>query len=238
MKNQKRDMTPRRLTAWVTCLLISGLLSTGVTATQAAEQPEAQQALPETTVKPQEGPPEIVVFDGNNVAPWRMYLGSSTNWMIPIEGPETKSYKSNIVSVRTTGYMKSTDAYQAEWKGGLGQVYWQEFQSWDLTELAAQGGALSMVIRIDKEPKKSVELKMDCGYPCAGSLNMTQLFKTVPKDQWFRVSFKIDCFKEAGANLAHIMAPLVVATKGSFKMSFADVRLMTNPPPESVIACG
>ena len=134
--------------------------------------------------------------------------------------------------------MKKDDAVQAEWKGGLGQVYFQEFKTWDLTTLAAQGGALSMVIRIDKEPKKSVDLKMDCGYPCAGTLNMTKLFKAVPKDQWLRVSFKISCFKEAGANLSHIVAPLVLATKGSFKMSISDVRLLTDPPPESLIACG
>jgi beta-glucosidase len=67
---------------------------------------------------------------------------------------------------------------------------------------------------------------------------MTKLFKAVPKDQWLRVSFKISCFKEAGANLSHIVAPLVLATKGSFKLSISDVRLLTDPPPESLIACG
>jgi beta-glucosidase len=66
---------------------------------------------------------------------------------------------------------------------------------------------------------------------------MTQLFKAVPNDQWFRASFKLSCFKEAGANLTHIVAPLVIATKGSFKMSIADVRLLTNPPAESIVAC-
>jgi len=177
MKIQKRHMAAQRVTAWVICLMLGGLLSTGATAGPQAEQPEAQQAMPETAVNPQDGSSEVVIFDGNNVSPWRMYLGSSTNWMIPIEGPETKSYKSNIVTVRTADYMKKADAYQAEWKGGLGQVYWQEFEAWDLTELAAKGGALSMVIRIDKEPKKSVDLKMDCGYPCAGSLNMSELFR-------------------------------------------------------------
>ncbi len=230
-------MIPWRIASGAVCLVMGVMLSTSTPAMQ-EEQPGAQEAAPVTTNTTQGGPADIVIFNGNNIAPWRMYLGSSTNWMIPVEGPETKSYKNNIVSVQPVDYVKKTDAYQAEWKGGLGQVYWQEFKTWDLTGLAAQDGALSMVIRIDKEPKKSVDLKMDCGYPCAGSLNMTQLFKTVPKNQWFRVSFKINCFKEAGANLEHIVAPLVVATKGDFKMSFADVRLLTNPPPESVIACG
>lgn len=235
MNNRIFPLLPGKLATNALCLMIAVMLMAPVHAMQDAEQ---AAPAPDQENGTQATPSEIVIFDGNNVAPWRMYLGSSTNWTVPIEGPETRSYKSNIITVKTADYEKRDDAYQAEWEGGLGQVYWQADQALDLTALAAQDGALSIVIRIDEAPKKSVDLKMDCGYPCAGSLSMTQLFKTVPKGQWFRVSFKINCFKEAGANLAHIVAPLVVATKGAFKMSFADVRLLTNPPPESVIACG
>jgi len=236
MNNRKNPMLPRWITTGAFCMMVNALLLAPALATQEAEK-EAQRPAPDAVTDMREKPADIGIFDGNNVAPWRMFLGSSTNWSVPIEGPETSSYKSNVVTVRTADYEKRDDAYQVEWESGLGQVYWQEDQAWDLTDLAAQDGALSMIIRIDEAPKKSVDLKMDCGYPCAGSLNMTQLFKTVPKGQWFRVSFKVSCFEEAGANLAHIVAPMVVATKGSFKMSIADVRLLVNPLPESLIAC-
>jgi beta-glucosidase len=237
MKNQSGPTTLRRAAACVFSLIMAGLLSAPTLAAPEPESAQEQPLIRESGIQ-QDAPSEVVVFDGSNVAPWRMYLGSSSNWMVPVEGPETTAYKSNVVIVRRVDHMKKDDAVQAEWKGGLGQVYFQEFKTLDLTTLAAQGGALSMVIRIDKEPKKSVDLKMDCGYPCAGTLNMTKLFKAVPKDQWLRVSFKISCFKDAGANLSHIVAPLVLATKGSFKMSISDVRLLTDPPPESLIACG
>ena len=78
---------------------------------------------------------------------------------------------------------------------------------------------------------------MDCGYPCAGSLDMTKLFKTVPENQWFRFSVKLSCFEQAGANLGHIIAPAVVATTGAFTMSISDVRLMTDAPEESLVPC-
>lgn len=178
-----------------------------------------------------------VVFSSSGGAPWQLYLGSSSNWMVPVQGPETTSHKSKVVTVRTIDNIASADAIQAEWKGGLGQVYWQQTDPQDYRALAEQGGALSMVIRIDKRPKKSVDLKMDCGYPCAGTLNMTKLFKTVPLDTWFRISFKLSCFEDAGANLGNILAPLVVATTGSFKLSISDVRLLTEPPPESLVDC-
>ena len=123
------------------------------------------------------------------------------------------------------------------WGGGQGQVYWQEQNPRDYREMAQQNGALSLVVRIDQSPKKSVDLKMDCGYPCAGSLDVSKLFKSVPENQWFRISVNLNCFEQAGANLAHIVAPLVVATSGSFKMSFSDVRLTVNAPKESLIGC-
>ena len=179
-----------------------------------------------------------VVFASAGNTPWQLYLGSSSNWMVPVQGPETTSFKSKVVTVRTIDNVATADAIQAEWKGGLGQVYWQQSDPQDYRALAEQGGALSMVIRIDKKPKKSVDLKMDCGYPCAGSLNMTKLFKAVPKDTWFRISLKLSCFKEAGANMGNILAPLVVATSGSFKLSISEVRLLAEPPQESLIDCG
>ena len=178
------------------------------------------------------------VFTSTGSTPWQLYLGSSSNWMVPVHGPETTSHKSKVVTVRTIDNQATADAIQAEWKGGLGQVYWQQSDPQDYRTLAEQGGALSMVIRIDKKPKKSVDLKMDCGYPCAGSLNMTKLFKAVPTDTWFRISLKISCFEEAGANIGNILAPLVVATTGSFKLSIAEVRLLAEPPQESLVDCG
>ena len=179
-----------------------------------------------------------VVFSASGDAPWRLYLGSSNNWMVPVSGPVTTAYKSKVVTVNRIDNAGKADAIQAVWKNGLGQVYWQEDNPRDYRELSAQGGSLSMVIRVDKKPKKSVDLKMDCGYPCAGSLDMTKLLKSVPEKQWFRISLKLSCFEQAGANLSHIISPLVVATTGAFKLSISDVRLLKNAPEESMIACG
>jgi beta-glucosidase len=222
----------RQTKAFLGFLMLAGFLSMSVKASE--DQPT--NSVAETGQSASAS--EIVVFSDNEDSTFWMMLGSSTNWSVPVQGPKTTSYKSKIVTVTTADYLKRDDAYQVEWKGGLGQVYWQRNDPIDLTDMAEKDAALSMVVRIDKAPKKSVDLKMDCGYPCAGTLSMTRLFQAVPVDQWFRLSFKLSCFKEAGANLTHIAAPLVVATKGSFKMSFSDVRIMTDPPQESLVDCG
>lgn len=222
----------RQTKAFLGFLMLAGFLSMSVKASE--DQPT--NSVAETGQSASAS--EIVVFSDSEDSTFWMMLGSSTNWSVPVQGPKTTSYKSKIVTVTTADYLKRDDAYQVEWKGGLGQVYWQRNDPIDLTDMAEKDAALSMVVRIDKAPKKSVDLKMDCGYPCAGTLSMTRLFQAVPVDQWFRLSFKLSCFKEAGANLTHIAAPLVVATKGSFKMSFSDVRIMTDPPQESLVDCG
>ncbi len=179
-----------------------------------------------------------VIFSADGDSPWRLYLGSSNNWMVPVQGDVTTSHKSKVITVSRIDHISEKDAIQAVWKSGLGQLYWQEDDPRDYRDLAEQGGALSIVIRVDKAPKKSVDIKMDCGYPCAGSLDMTKLLKSVPEDQWFRISIKLSCFEDAGANLSNIVAPMVVATNGSFKLSISEVRLTRNPVPESVIPCG
>jgi len=232
MDQQTHFPIARHTSAFFGFLMLAGFLPMSV---NASEDP-ATNAVAETGQTASAS--EVVVFSDSEDSTFWMMLGSSTNWSVPVQGPKTTSYKSKIVTVTTADYLKRDDAYQVEWKGGLGQVYWQRNEAIDLTDMAEKDAALSMVVRIDKAPKKSVDLKMDCGYPCAGTMSVTRLFQAVPVDQWFRLSFKLSCFKEAGANLTHIAAPLVVATKGSFKMSFSDVRIMTDPPQESLVDCG
>jgi beta-glucosidase len=178
-----------------------------------------------------------IVFDGDTQPPWQLFLGSESNWSVGVWGAETTAFNSNAVVVRLLEE-NGDDIVQAQWNGGLAQVYWQESIAADFTPMVEAGYALSVVARIDRRPKKSVELKMDCGYPCGGALNMTRLFKAVPEQQWFRMSFKLSCFEEAGANMANIFSPLVVMTKGAFEISISDVALLQNPPAESLVDCG
>jgi beta-glucosidase len=238
MYNLNRFMLSDTTPARILTLVLTGLLSSWAVAQTGPSQADVTQATDTVGESLQAKTADEIIFNGSSGAPWRLYLGSSSNWMVPINGPVTTSYKSKVVTVSWIDNIAELDAIQAEWKGGLGQVYWQKESPQDYRDLSEQGGALSMVIRIDKKPRKSVDLKMDCGYPCAGSLNMTQLFKSVPENQWFRISLKLSCFEKAGANLSNILAPLVVATSDDFRMSISDVRLTTNAPAESMVACG
>lgn len=233
LQNLLTTRSHRLVTLWTAVLFITFFLATPVIAADRADQENPGEPGKNLVADLE----DEVIFSANAESPWRFYIGSMANWMVPVEGPLSRSHKSNTVTVRVIDYVERDDAYQAEWGGGLGQVYWQEFNAHDYRALAKAGGALSLVIRVDEKPKKKVELKMDCGYPCGGAVNVTNIFKAVPENQWFRMSVKVSCFADAGANLANIISPMVIATTEDFTMSFADVSLLTNPPPESVIPC-
>jgi beta-glucosidase len=178
-----------------------------------------------------------IIFNGESQPPWQLFLGSESNWSVPVWGEETTTHKSEVLIVRQMNE-DGADVVQAEWNGGLGQMYWQQAIASDFSDLVEQDYALSVVARIDEKPKKSVDLKMDCGYPCGGALNMTKLFKAVPEGQWFRMSFQLSCFEKAGANMANIFSPMVFMTTGEFTISISEADLRQNPPPESLIPCG
>ncbi len=180
---------------------------------------------------------DTTIFDGESAPPWQLFVGSESNWSVPVWGEQTTTHKSEVVVVRMLEEDQQT-VMQAQWNGGLGQVYWQQPVAADMTEQVENGYALSIVARVDQQPRKSVELKMDCGYPCGGSLNMTRLFKAVPAGQWFRMSFDLNCFEDAGANMANVFSPLVITTKDDFQISVMEVSLLENPPAESVVGCG
>ena len=180
---------------------------------------------------------DVVIFDGETHPPWQLFLGTVSNWSVGVWGEETTAFNSEVVVVRMLEE-NGGDIVQAQWNGGLGQVYWQQPIASDFSPLVEAGYALSVVARIDQKPKKSVDLKMDCGYPCGGALNMTRLFKAVPEGQWFRMSFKLNCFEQAGANMSNIFSPLVIMTTGDFEISIQEAGVVRNPPPESVVACG
>ena len=58
--------------------------------------------------------------------------------MVPVHGPETTSYKSKVVTIRKIDNVATSDAIQAEWSGGLGQVYWQQSNPQDYRALATR----------------------------------------------------------------------------------------------------
>ncbi|MBY6211315.1 hypothetical protein KUV95_07100 [Microbulbifer agarilyticus] len=180
-----------------------------------------------------------VLLSGGAVGdPWKFYVGNPTNWHTPVRGDSTNTRSPKNVQVDFIEDAIGYNVVEAKWRSGsTGQILWQSKRKLDLEPLAAEGGSLSLVLRVDEAPSDKVTLRMDCGYPCAGSFKLGQILTAVPQKQWFHLAIPLSCFADAGTKLSKVDAPLVVITNGSMGISLADVRLVTNAPESSTISC-
>ncbi len=94
-----------------------------------------------------------------------------------------------------------------------------------------------MEFKVDKHPLGRVEQRMDCGYPCSGSLDMSAFFRSLPEGQWTRAGISLSCFRKLGVNLAKVTTPLVLLTTEAFAVTFRDARVTANAPENSLINC-
>lgn len=181
-------------------------------------------SLNETPVMHSEQKTQIV-FDGRTTPPWSEFIGDGSDWAQELTGiSSTSSFGELAVSV-VDGKVQGDSRY-AEWSGDRwSQLYWQSEDGVDLTALAEHSASMVMTYRIDKRPEGRVLVRMDCVWPCQGSQDVTELFRTAPEDEWVQSSISLDCFKQAGADLSRINTPFLLFARGAFAITLLDIRI-------------
>jgi beta-glucosidase len=100
-----------------------------------------------------------------------------------------------------------------------------------------QGAYLALEYRVDQAPQGEVMLRMDCQYPCTGSLDFTDTLESVEVGQWQSLSVPLACFAKAGADLSVINAPLVIATSEAFTMTLKRVAITGEAESGALFNC-
>ena len=178
-----------------------------------------------------------IIFSGSNRDPWRAYVGDSSDWHKIVSG-QSMATPYGALTVTTVDGIVQEDSRMLNWTGGYeSQFYWQAQAPSDLSQLAVNGGALMMTFKVDKHPEGTVTQRMDCGWPCSGSIEMTDFFNSVPEGQWSTVGISLDCFSKVGVDLKKVTSPLVLVSKDPFGITFNDVRVVPNAPEKSLIKC-
>lgn len=196
--------------------------------------------LPETLVKKNidEG---AVVFRGGTQSPWMNYLGDPNNWVLPVSGSEV-SGAGNEITVSSLDVRKQEDARSITWSGSGSfdsQFYWKtpNDRVVDLSAALEQGGAISLVLKMQTSPVGKVGVRMDCLWPCRGELDVTKLFKRLPTEQWVRLSFPLACFEEAGVDLSSVNAPFVLVSSREMSLAIYDLAVVPSPDADSLVDC-
>ena len=158
-------------------------------------------------------------------------LGDPTNWSTSIQGRQGESAGKKI-SVAPASYKAEGDAIQITWNKkklqGNFSIYGNPI---DLSKVK-DSAYLTLDIRMDQKPDKTVKIGMDCGYPCRAELTLNGLIKKMPKGEWFSLPIPLNCFKSDNFDLSKINSPLTISTDGRFTLSITNVRLEKMPEGE------
>ena len=179
----------------------------------------------------------IVIFKGTALSPFSSYVGDPRNWSLLVSGTQTSSLLGGIIVNRVDGIVQE-DSWQIEWSGlSEGQIYWAANSTVDLTGMVDEDAALESIFRVDKSPEGTVKQRMDCGYPCAGEIDMTAFFKGLPEDKWIHAAIPLSCFAKSGVDLSRITSPMVLLSSEPFVITFKDLRITPHPAEDMLIGC-
>ena len=178
-----------------------------------------------------------IIFSGSNRKPWNAYVGDASDWHKLVSGQITATPYGGLTVATVDGIVQE-DSRMLDWSGGYeSQFYWQAQAPADLSALVANEGALMMTFKVDKHPKGIVTQRMDCGWPCSGSIDMTEFFRSVPEGQWSNVGISLSCFAKVGVDLKKVTSPLVLVSKEAFTITINDARVVPNASEKSLINC-
>jgi len=182
---------------------------------------------------------DLAIFDRDTKAPWSLFLGDASDWSQKITSSSGRS-KSGSIKISVKDYQVQEDARQITWKGRKGekaQVFWQSTDPINLKPLHESDGALSVVMRVDKPLKGDAHIRMDCGWPCSSTINVSSLLGSATLNEWQRVSLPVACFAKRNLDLERVNTPFVLEVEGSLQLSLAEVSVIEKPQKESLIDC-
>ncbi|MDG1163960.1 MAG: glycoside hydrolase family 3 N-terminal domain-containing protein [Porticoccaceae bacterium] len=178
-----------------------------------------------------------IVFNGSNRAPFKAFIGDSSDWSRLVEGSKTKSAFGDLTVTTVDGTLQE-DSRLVKWTGKReSQFFWQSEDALSLSDMSDKNGAVMVEFRVDKRPRGKVTQRMDCGWPCHGAQDVTKMFRRAPKGEWVTRGISLKCFKAVGADLEKVTTPFLLATSRSFAVTIKDVRVVPNAPADLIEYC-
>ncbi len=172
---------------------------------------------------------DLVIFERGSKAPWRPYLGDASDWRKLYPGGIVASQYGEL-TVAPVDLQVQEDGRRLRWSGNgqrISQFYWQADSAADLSALAAEQAALVIEYKVNQPANSRVGLRMDCGYPCSGEVDITAALQT-QSDQWRSVAVPLSCFAERGVALAAVNTPALLSSSGALDITLRRVAVTTS----------
>ena len=137
-----------------------------------------------------------------------------------------------------TDHAAQEDARRLSWGGGGPAIVGIALNGKSPIDLQREANgqlSLGFDFRVDKAATAAVDLAMECGAGCRGSLPVTPELGSAAVGRWRHMKIPLSCFAKAGADMSKITAPFYVTTAGELELSVANIRLETGM--DGLMAC-
>lgn len=169
------------------------------------------------------------------VSPYFLFLGMPANWSNAV--PKSGSLDARSIKIKPT-WVGNSNGMEVTWTG-MGQVYSQSSDLRNLVAYQNANGALVFDAIVHKAPEGKVEMRVDCGYPCKGSIDMSKHFRDMPLETERAVKISLACFAKAGAKFTAVNTPWLIFTDKPFAVSLANLRWVPGAgQDQNAVVCG
>lgn len=185
-----------------------------------------------------EGDNSIPIFVKNIVHPWELYVGNQENWSVAVNGNKGATKDMKALSITPSDKQIQEDARKIKWASNdFAQIYFQYPQLIDVSQFAEKNGYLTFSIKLENRPDNPVVVRMDCKYPCSGSVDITKTLLELPKDEWQSIAIDLNCFRQTGADLTQIDTPFLLGTTGNLAVEIAQIAISPHQQTNTRIDC-
>ncbi|TAL75320.1 MAG: glycoside hydrolase family 3 protein [Rhodanobacter sp.] len=136
-------------------------------------------------------------------------------------------------SLRLTAldYRAQEDARRLDWSGGPAALSIDADHPLDLDRQANGDVMLVTTLRLAAPSPAPAWIGMGCGHDCRGRVAL----KPLAPAHWLRVGVPLKCLQAAGANMRHIVQPLVLEASRGTQLAVSSATLGTNA--DQVVGC-
>jgi beta-glucosidase len=158
-----------------------------------------------------------LLTDGKIGEPWQLFIGDPVlDWAATQVGSRETITPSITVTAIDNAQGLQWAARRVQFEGP-GQIYFQHKagESLNLASFAGKG-RLSFLANIEKAVTEPVRLRIDCVYPCGGTLEITDRLNSIVGEGWQPLSFALDQFK--GVQWDRVTTPFLLFSEGELSV--------------------
>lgn len=210
----------------------AGALDVSITNIRLQKLPEGSVGCPVAEVASSEpgglNPNFFYFAQGKIIGARGITLGDPGKWGLAINGLKGES-ASGKIKVEPEDFQGKGDALHITWskkdvKGDLG-IYGPPTDIHSYKDAAA----LTFDVKVNTQPKESVMVGMDCGYPCRAEYEIGMSLRKLKKGAWTSFPIPLNCLQSSNFDLSKINGVFLISTSGKLDLSIANIRLEKLP---------